>query len=121
MSEIAVPFHLAFRDSSASVWQAKIENRTAGAYQGHHIQEMDTMRHVFKLGLTALTIGLLLGGQTACHKSSYRTIRVYEYNDEPTEARSRDDRSNAGYQMVSPGKMTGPGEMAGSADKDDDE
>lgn len=53
----------------------------------------------------------LVGGSLACATSSHKSVRVYEYDDEPPRDRQMDNQLDSEYKMVSPGEMVAPGEM----------
>lgn len=70
------------------------------------------MRHwagFCKLGLAAVCVaGLAVGCETSSHKS----VRTYEYNDQPPpEKRSQSDELDSEYKMQSEGQMVAPGTM----------
>jgi len=73
-----------------------------------------TARRVYCGCIGAATIGL-----AGCETSSHRSVRTYEYSNEPPRARQTDpdpdpapDRPSEGdWEMVSPGEMASPGQM----------
>lgn len=67
------------------------------------------MRDYLRLAvLTIAVAGLALG----CRSSSHRSVRTYEYDEEPApEQREEPAGADSEYEMVSPGEMVGPGEM----------
>jgi len=61
-----------------------------------------------RFGLAVLFIaGLVVG----CETSSHKTIRTYQYNDEPPPKRSQSDELDSEYKMQSEGEMVSPGTM----------
>jgi hypothetical protein len=52
----------------------------------------------------------LIAGTVGCARSSHKSVRIYEYDDEPPRDRQMDEELDSEYEMVSPGEMVGPGE-----------
>ncbi len=63
--------------------------------------------------VVCLAAGLSVG--VGCKSSSHKSVRTYEYNNEPKQpdphARQRSDELDSEYKMVSPGEMQSPGQM----------
>ena len=79
------------------------------------------MRACVRFCVTAFAVvcfSCLSGG---CQTSSHKSIRTYEYSDEPHPVRSTDDELTSEPQMQSPGEMVSPGEMAPPGQMVDDE
>ena len=57
----------------------------------------------FRLGLAAFCLAGLAFG---CETSSHKTVRTYEYSDEPTSKRSESQELDSEYKMQSEGEMT---------------
>jgi hypothetical protein len=56
--------------------------------------------------LTVLAVG--------CETSSHKSVRTYEYSDEPPpEQQSQADEFESEYEMQSEGEMVSPGQMVG--------
>ena len=76
-------------------------------------------RAVHRMACLALLI-LVLGGLSGCRTSSRKSVRTYDYSNEPRPARGqtgeryREQDSHPPddeWHMVSPGEMTAPGDM----------
>ena len=65
---------------------------------------MRLMKHLLTVGLVACFATVLALG---CAKSSHKTVRTYEYNDEPPQKRSESDELDSEYKMQSEGEMKG--------------
>ena len=70
------------------------------------------MRNWTRLCVCLFVAASLIGMSAGCASSSHKSVRVYEYDDEPPRDRQVDDQLDSEYKMVSPGEMVGPGEMA---------
>lgn len=51
-----------------------------------------------------MAVTLLMG----CESSSHKSVRTYEYNDEPQQKRSESNKLDSEYKMQSEGEMKGP-------------
>ena len=63
----------------------------------------------FLLGVFAFCA---LSAAPACRSTSYKSVRVYEYNDEPQpqeQKRSENDELDSEWKMQSEGEMVAPG------------
>ncbi|MFQ5589896.1 MAG: hypothetical protein ACE5HE_01920 [Phycisphaerae bacterium] len=69
------------------------------------------MRYWTRLVACLAAVACVFAGPIGCARSSHRTVRVYQYDDEPPRDRQDDDQLDSEYKMVSPGEMVGPGEM----------
>ena len=66
------------------------------------------MRRYVRVAMTAL---LAAGLAVGCASSSHKSVRTYEYDEEPPPEQKQPEVGSAEYEMVSPGEMVGPGEM----------
>ena len=69
--------------------------------------------------LAIMGVGCIIGWLSGCVTTSHKTVRTYEYSDEPPTP-VMEEASEGEYQMQSPGEMVGPGEMVPPTDTDDD-
>lgn len=64
--------------------------------------------------VVCLAAGLLT--VVGCKSSSHKSVRTYEYNNEPQQpdphARQQSNELDSEYKMVSPGEMQSPGQMS---------
>ena len=67
------------------------------------------MRHRIRFRTTAMGAVCLVGFCAGCETSSHKSVRTYEYNDQPRPAQVTQEEPE--YQMVSPGEMVSPGTM----------
>jgi len=69
------------------------------------------MQRWLRLSVCVITVVSLAIGPLGCRTSSHKSVRIYEYDDQPQEDRQQSDELDSEYKMVSPGEMVGPGEM----------
>lgn len=79
------------------------------------------MRYGARFGIVVVAAAALPCVLAGCATSSHRSIRVYEYSEEPRPAQVTDDEPSSEYQMQSPGKMVSPGEMVPPGEMVDDQ
>ena len=69
------------------------------------------MRHWARFCRCGLAVFFVAGFVMGCETSSRKTVRTYEYKDEPPPKRSQSDELDSEYKMQSEGEMVSPGEM----------
>ncbi len=70
------------------------------------------MRYWIRLCTCLFVAVCLFAGSVGCARSSHKSVRIYESDDEPPRDRQMDEEHDSEYEMVSPGEMVAPGEMA---------
>ncbi len=58
-----------------------------------------------------LAVTFVAGPAVGCATSSHKSVRTYEYTDEPAQKRSESDELDSEYKMQSEGEMVSPGTM----------
>ena len=66
------------------------------------------MQRYLRLSAIAMAAAVLTLG---CANSSHKSVRTYEYREEPVPEQQQPVETESEYEMVSPGEMVGPGEM----------
>ena len=66
------------------------------------------MQRYLRLSAIAMAAAVLTLG---CASSSHKSVRTYEYREEPPPEQRQPVETESEYEMVSPGEMVGPGEM----------
>ena len=59
----------------------------------------------------ATTVMMAAGLAVGCASSSHKSVRTYEYDEEPPPEQRQKEVGGSEGEMVSPGEMVGPGEM----------
>ncbi len=60
------------------------------------------MRNKFRALLAAVA---LIGFAAGCATSSHKSVRTYEYDENPPPERQEESESGSDYEMTSPGEM----------------
>jgi hypothetical protein len=75
---------------------------------GWMIGRMQTMERRIGFRMTTMGAACLIGFCAGCETSSHKSVRTYEYNEQPRPAQVTQEPE---VQMVSPGEMVSPGTM----------